>query len=257
MGLVIQGIILGFIIVLPGMSGGTVFLIFGLYEKMVKDLLRLHIRPYLPLAGGILIGIFGGGFTFAFFFENHRDPTAAFLLGCLLASIKAVLRGCPKVNQKGFITMVLGVLIGLLMVVEPLGHSIETENVNWWLLMLGGAFSSAAMIIPGIPGSSVLILLGLYDTMLFSIKELQLSNLLFFGAGSVLGIFLLLNLLGKLYEKYRAMVSFFFAGLILGSSRAIMPSTPNPLVVFLFTAGFLLVWIWSGKESSNVLRSED
>ena len=256
MGLVIQGIILGFIMVLPGMSGGTVFLIFGLYEQMVKDLLRLHLRPYLPLAGGILAGIFGGGFTFAFFFENHRDPTVAFLLGCLLASIKAVLRDCPKGNKKRFVTMVLGVILGLLMVAEPLGGSIETENVSWWLLMIGGAFSSAAMIIPGIPGSSVLILLGLYDTMLFSIKELQLSNLLFFGIGSLLGIFLLLNLLGRLYEKYRALVSYFFAGLILGSSRAIMPSGVNPLVIFLFAAGFLLVWVWSGKESPNVLNSE-
>ncbi len=255
MGLVIQGIILGFIIVLPGMSGGTVFLIFGLYEKMLKDLLKFHIRPYLPLAAGILVGIFGGGFTFAFFFENHRDPTVAFLLGCLLASIKAVVRGCPKVNKKRFITMILGILIGLLMVAEPLGQRIEIENVSWWLLMLGGAFSSAAMIIPGIPGSSVLLLLGLYDTMLFSIKELQVTNLLFFGGGSLLGIFLLLNLLGKLYEKYRALISYFFAGLILGSSRAILPSSASPLVVFLFVAGFLLVWIWSGKESPNVLPS--
>lgn len=257
MGLVIQGIILGFIIVLPGMSGGTVFLIFGFYEQMVKDLLRLRLRPYLPLAGGILLGIFGGGFTFAFFFENHRDPTVAFLLGCLLASIKAVLRDCcPKGCKNRFTMMFLGALIGFFLVAEPLGSGIETENASWWLLMIGGAFSSAAMIIPGIPGSSVLILLGLYDTMLFSIKDLQIWNLLFFGVGSLLGIFLLLNLLGKLYEQYRAQVSYFFAGLILGSSRAIMPSGANPLVVFLFAAGFLLVWIWIGKESPQILGGE-
>lgn len=252
----LQGLILGFIIVLPGMSGGTLFLIFGLYEKLVKDLLRLNILPYLPLLGGILLGIFGGGFTFAFFFENHRDPTLALLLGCLLASIKAVVRECPKVTKQSLMIMALGGILGLMMVAEPLGHSIETENVSWWLLILGGAFSSAAMIIPGIPGSSVLILLGLYDTMLFSIKALDFSNILFFGLGSLIGIFLLLNLIAKLYERHRGQISYFFAGLILGSTRGILPSSLSPIIVILFLFGFVTVWIWSGKDTPDLLNSE-
>ena len=65
---IIQGIILGFIIVLPGMSGGTVFVIFGIYEDMVRDLVRFKIKPYIPLLAGMLVGIFLGGLAFAFFF---------------------------------------------------------------------------------------------------------------------------------------------------------------------------------------------
>ena len=67
----IQGLIAGFVIVLPGMSGGTVFVILGIYEQMIKDLVRFNLKPYLPLLAGALIGIFLGGMAFALFFQNY------------------------------------------------------------------------------------------------------------------------------------------------------------------------------------------
>lgn len=256
MDLLIKGIILGFVMVMPGMSGGTVFLIFGLYENMVKDILKLNIKPYIPLAVGIIGGIFVGGFTFALVFENYRDATVAFLLGCLLASIKSVLKGCPKINGSFLGMLIAGVITGAIMVGEPLGLAMETDNVSLLVILIGGALSSAAMIIPGIPGSSVLILMGIYDIMLFSIKELEIVNILVFGTGSLLGIFLLLNILAKLYDKYKGMISYFFAGLIAGSSRGILPSTVNLWIVALFIIGFALVWIWSDKEDGKMLPGQ-
>lgn len=248
MDLIVKGFILGFIMVLPGMSGGTVLLIFGLYEKMVNDLLKLNIKPYAPLAIGIIIGIISGGYAVAMFFENYRDATVALLLGCLLASIRAVLRDCPKINRQGWTAIILGGVIGLLMVQEPLGLEVNIGQTNWLVLVIGGAISSAAMIIPGVPGSSVLIILGIYDVMLSSIAEWDYINLLFFGLGSVIGITVLLNILGKIYEKHKGFASYFFAGLILGSARGILPSVLNPAIFALFIIGFMTVWIWSGKE---------
>ncbi|SDK76163.1 undecaprenyl phosphate translocase family protein [Natronincola ferrireducens] len=255
---IIQGIILGFIIVLPGMSGGTVFVIFGIYESMLKDLVKLNVKPYLPLLGGALVGILGGGMVFALFFESFRDETAIFLMGCLIASIRAVLNSCPKLNLKRFLFLVTGLLMGYYVGGEPIGIMMNREEVSWVLLIVGGAISSAAMIIPGIPGSSVLIALGLYDNMLYYIKELAIVNLLFFGIGSLLGMFLLVNLINKIYEKYRSYISYCFAGLIAGSSRALLPYSFKPSIVLIFIAGFALVWIWSGKKeySSDKLRED-
>lgn len=245
---ILQGFILGFIIVLPGMSGGTVFVIFGIYEQMIKDLAKLNIRPYLPLMGGAVAGIFTSGVLFAFIFEAYRDLTAAFLLGCLLASIKAVLKGCPKMGKRHLVMMGLGLLLGIIMVGEPVSILTAGEKVDWWILVVGGALSSAAMVIPGVPGSSVLILMGIYDTMLFNIKELNIVPLFYYGIGSILGIVLLLKFLEQMYEKYKGLVSYFFAGLIIGSSRGLLPHQFSIFVVMLFAIGFSLVWWWSDKE---------
>ncbi len=251
MELLIQGLVAGFVIVLPGMSGGTVFVILGIYEQMVKDLVRLRIKPYIPLLIGAIVGIFLGGLAFAFVFENYRDATAAFLLGCLLASIRAVLNSCPKLDTKHLTYLLIGLAVGFFMVGEPINVMTAGEDVNLIVLFVGGAIASAAMIIPGIPGSSVLILMGLYDTILFYVKELAISKLLVFGLGSLAGIFLLLNLLERLYKRHRGMISYFFAGLILGSSRALLPYHFDAVVIVLFIMGFSLVWFWSGKTAAQ------
>ncbi|MCC5910746.1 MAG: DUF368 domain-containing protein [Clostridiaceae bacterium] len=248
---IVQGIILGSIIVLPGMSGGTVFVIFGIYENILKDLVRLNIKPYIPLILGAIVGIFISGTLFALFFEEFRDETAIFLMGCLLASTRAVLKGNKKTNLKSILFLLLGATIGFYMSGEPIGLTMVDEDVSLALLIVGGAISSAAMIIPGIPGSSALIVLGIYDSILYYIKELELFNLAMFGMGSALGIALLAKLLNKMYEKYRNIISYFFAGLILGSARALIPYYFKSSLIVIFIIGFSLVWIWSGKEEQQ------
>ncbi len=244
---ILQGFILGFIIVLPGMSGGTVFVIFGIYEQMIKDLVKLNIKPYLPLIGGAIAGIFASGVLFAMVFEAHRDITVAFLLGCLLASIKAVLKDCPKLGKKHLVMIIIGFITGFVMVGEPISILTAGDKVDWWILLIGGALSSAAMVIPGVPGSSVLILMGIYDTMLFNIKELNMLPLAIFGLGSVVGIVLLLKFLEQMYERYKGLISYFFAGIIMGSCRGLLPHEINLWVILVCAAGFTLVWRWDAR----------
>ncbi|GAB6086173.1 DUF368 domain-containing protein [Alkaliphilus crotonatoxidans] len=245
---ILQGFIIGFIIVLPGMSGGTVFVILGIYEKMIKDLAKLNIKPYLPMIGGVIAGIFASGSLFAIVFEAHRDVTVAFLLGCLLASIKSVLKDCPKMGKRHLLMMATGFIVGFVMVGEPISILTAGDKVDWWILMIGGALSSAAMVIPGVPGSSVLILMGIYDTMLFNIKELNFLPLIIFALGSLIGIVLLLKFLEQMYERYKGLVSYFFAGIIIGSCRGLLPHEFNIWVILLFAVGFSLVWWWSDRE---------
>ncbi|MBM7615069.1 undecaprenyl phosphate translocase family protein [Alkaliphilus hydrothermalis] len=244
-----KGFILGFVMVLPGMSGGTLLVIFGIYESLIRDLGKLNLKPYIPFVGGAIGGIFASGFLFAMFFEAHRNPTIALLLGCLLASIRAVLNDCPKLNKKYVIVMGLGLLFGYFMVAEPVNIVNAGDKVSWWLLLIGGALSSAAMIIPGVPGSSVLIVLGIYDAILFYIKEISLLQLSIFGIGGILGIALLVKLLEKVYQSYKGAISYFFVGLIIGSCRGLIPSTINITILMLFAIGFALVWWWSGIEN--------
>lgn len=244
----IKGVVLGFVLVLPGMSGGTVFVIFGIYEDLVHDLVRLRFRPYLPLIGGVLVGIFISGSLFSLFFQTYRNETAIFLLGCLLASIRAVLKCCPDLTRGRVAFFLAGAAMGFMLGADPIGGVQSVEEVGTTYLFIGGALASATMVLPGLPGSSVLIAMGIYDTVLFYLSDLVWSRLLIFGAGSLVGMVLLVNVLEKFYERYRGLISYFFAGLILGSSRALIPNDFSLLMPVLFIVGFTVVWVWSGKS---------
>lgn len=248
MHMIIKGFVLGFTIVLPGMSGGTVLIVLGLYESLIKDLAKLKLKPYWPLLAGSIVGIFTGGLALAMVFTVYRDPAAAFLMGCLLASIKAVFRDRPALSPGRIIILITGLITGYLVAAEPISFTGEKVDVHWLVLVLGGAVSSATMLIPGLPGSSVLIVLGIYDSVLLYVKELALLKLAFFGIGSLLGIFLLARMLDKLFERYQAPIAYFFAGLIAGSSRALLPEAWVVPVIIALIAGFALVWWWSGKK---------
>lgn len=243
---------MGLIIVFPGMSGGTVLIILGIYEKIIYDISKLRLRQHWPLVTGALVGIFAGGMIMAYLFTFYRNMTAAFLLGLLLASIKAVLKGLPGPNAMRKIIVVLGFAAGFLMAVEPLDLLDKSRNVNALLLIVGGAISSATMLIPGVPGSSVLIAMGIYDDVLFYLRELQLFPLAVFIIGCLLGIMLLSKMLAQIYDKHHITISYFFAGLIAGSSRVLFPISWDVVVVLAFLAGFVLVWNLGGKSEDIV-----
>ncbi|MEW5921010.1 MAG: DUF368 domain-containing protein [Bacillota bacterium] len=252
---VMRGIVLGFVIVMPGMSGGTAIVILGLYGRLISDLARLRIAPHLPLIAGLVFGIYLGGVAFARLLIFYRDITAAFFLGVILVSVKVILKDRPALHTVNLLALLAGLTAGYLMAGEPLGL-IEGAKVNPFLLFSGGAISSAAMLIPGVPGSAVLIVMGIYDDMLFFVNDLNIPSLLIFGCGGVVGIFVLARLMAKYYERYQDFLSFLFAGLIGGSLRILLPQVLNLGVVVSLLAGALLVWYWSEKgETGSVTKS--
>ncbi|MEW5953777.1 MAG: DUF368 domain-containing protein [Bacillota bacterium] len=251
MRLAIKGLILGLAIVLPGMSGGTILIILGMYEQILKDIAKINIKPYWPLLSGCVAGLFLGGFVFALVFEAYRDMASAFLLGCMFASTRAVFRErpSPTLIRLGFLAA--GLALGYWLAEEPIAIAENITAVNPVVLALGGAIASATMMIPGLPGSSVLIILGIYDDVLVYMRDFHLLNLAIFGFGNILGIFLLARALDNLFKRYQGPIAYFFAGLILGSTRAILPGSFGPLVALLFIGGFALVWWYSGKEEQK------
>ncbi len=248
MTLALKGFLIGLILVLPGMSGGTVFVILGMYEDMLRDIKNLNLKPYIPLGLGVIWGIFSGGYLFAFLLETYRDIIVALLLGLLLASTRAILREYPKLTLKRSLFLITGLIIGYLSSGDSFGISMTNENVSYLELFIGGALSSAVMIIPGVPGSSVLIVMGMYDSIFFYIREFAITKLLVFGLGGIGGILLLSNIMEKLYSRYKSYLSYFFSGLIIGSARILIPENFNIFIFLVFILGFTLVWIWGGKS---------
>lgn len=249
MQLLIKGLITGFVIILPGMSGGTLLLLLGLYEKLMHDLANFRLFSWLPFLVGAVGGILLSGVAFSWLLDAHTPIVLSFLLGCILASVRAVLGGNYRPTLRRVVLLAVGAVIGFILASEPMSIVEETTRPGMGLLLIGGALACTTMILPGVPGSSVLILMGIYDDMFVALAELDWLVLLVFGLGAVIGVFGFSNALDKVYSRYRASISWLFSGLIIGSARMLVPTEfDNPvLMVGLGIAGFSLVWWWGEK----------
>jgi putative membrane protein len=247
--MVVKGLITGCIIVLPGMSGGTMLLLLGLYERLMQDLARLRVLPWIPFVLGAGAGIVLSGKVFAWLLAAYSSIVSAFLLGCILASVKAVLGEHYKPTFRRAAALLIGLAVGLILSDGQLdlGHSDVTPTIA--TLLIGGILSSATMILPGVTGSSVLIIMGIYDDLLKALGDLDWITLGIFLVGAAIGIFGLANALDNIYSRYRATISWLFSGLILGAGRMLIPASfANPvLLVTAAIAGFALVWWWGSR----------
>ena len=240
--LLIKGIILGMGVIIPGISGGTIMMAFGMYEKMLEDLLKFHITPYITIGFGALIGVFTGSFVFSYLFEFHRNPTSAFILGCLLMSIPFILKRSKGYAKTDVSLFVIGGILSFILMGMP--TLLEGGNLSGGQTFLAGFISSSTMMIPGVSGSAVLIILGIYEEMLLVINEFQLLNLAIFMVGATAGVFILAKVLKALFATHESKILFFFSGLILGSSRILFPSEFEVLSVITFLLGVGIVYKW-------------
>lgn len=248
-----KGLLVGLIVVLPGMSGGTLILILGLYENLMRDLARMRILPWLPFILGMAGGMIVSGRIFSWMLGAYTHIILAFLLGCILASVKTVIGKNNQLSFRRSSFLLIGLLAGYFLSGASdfsIGGSVQPDLLFVFVI---AALSSAAMILPGVPGSSVLIIAGIYDNVMHALARLDWLVLLVFAAGGFAGAFALSNIFNKLYKRFRGVLSWTFAGLIIGSGRMLLPdNTKNLLTYFLFcVAGFILTWIWEAKLSRS------
>jgi putative membrane protein len=225
--------------VVPGVSGGTMALILGIYEELIQsikafdwDCLRLVLRGrfsqlldkvplgfLLPLGMGILTAIFTLARGLSWLLNEYPVAVWSFFFGLVLASAFVVGRRIVKWNWSTFLGIVLSaiaayVLVGLVPINTP-------ETLSF--IYLCGAVAICAMILPGISGSFILVLLGKYQYVLDAVGRLDVVVLGVFTAGTATGILLFVRLLSWLLNKYHQMTMAGLTGLMIGSLRKIWP----------------------------------
>lgn len=225
--------------VVPGVSGGTMALILGIYEELIQsikafdwDCLRLVLRgrfsqlldkvPWgflLPLGMGILTAIFTLARGLSWLLNEYPVAVWSFFFGLVLASAFVVGRRIEKWNWSTLLGIVLSaiaayVLVGLVPINTP-------ETLSF--IYLCGAVAICAMILPGISGSFILVLLGKYQYVLDAVGRLDVVVLGVFTAGTATGILLFVRLLSWLLNKYHQMTMAGLTGLMIGSLRKIWP----------------------------------
>lgn len=233
------GICMGAADIVPGVSGGTMAFIMGVYQDLldgiktfdltlVRKALRFDLKAvfaHIPWQFLLLLaaGIAGSVLTLAgalhHAYENHRVFLYAFFFGLVLASAVLLARDVPWTLRRAG-GLILGTLIGYLAVtVAPIDQLPSTFLVH----TLCGAIAITAMILPGISGSFILLILGKYDTAIAAVKDLDLWTLAPFALGAVLGLLAFSRFLSWLLHRWHHLAVATLIGFMLGSLRKLFP----------------------------------
>lgn len=230
----------------PGVSGGTVAFILGFYDKFINSLNDLFskdgdkksaIKFLVKLGIGWVVGMCLATLILSKVFETHIYIVSSLFVGFILFAIPLIVKDDIKIlkgNYKHLVFTLIGiVVVSLLTSFNPSASSsldISTSSLNIGLCLytfVAGMVAISAMVLPGISGSTLLLIFGLYLPIINGIKETLHMNfefvpiLLIFGLGVIAGIFIVIGLVKKALEKYRSQTIYTIIGLMIGSIYAI------------------------------------
>lgn len=236
----IKGFFMGAANVIPGVSGGTIALITGIYEEIVDSLnalmsvkvwrslfkdgfksfwSRIHGTFLVSLAVGVLLSIFSLAKLAEHCLHNHPVQTWAFFFGLILASSYIMLTGIKGWTLKDVIITIIGCVLGL--VICTLSPT-ETPDTMWFIFLCG-ALAICTMILPGISGSFILVILGKYDYIMGIIDNLDIIPLIVFAAGCVIGILAFAKFLHWVLARWERETLLTLVGFVIGSLVKIWP----------------------------------
>ncbi|MDO4764565.1 MAG: DUF368 domain-containing protein [Eubacteriales bacterium] len=240
--LMLKGFLMGAADIIPGVSGGTIALIVGVYEELIetissydgqmlsllfarkwKELLeRMNLRFLVPLAAGIIVAILSLANVMTYLLHHYEAYTFAVFFGLILGSSFLMIQDFERKPMNYLL-----VLIGALLPFWLIGFLPKETPATLWAFFLSAFIAICAMILPGISGSFILLVLGKYRQILDALKHpLQEGNLLIilvFMLGAVWGIISFAKLLKWLLERYHSAVFAFLIGMMLGSLRKLWP----------------------------------
>jgi putative membrane protein len=236
--------------IVPGVSGGTVALVLGIYDRLIHNisqgahalrqlltrdvagavgtLKRIEWIWLFALLGGILTAIVALSSVIETLLHEQPIRMSGLFLGLILGSIWVAVRMLDKVDGIS-IALMLGLgaamflLLGLRSDTEVPDSALEVVTKPWWVFFLAGAIAICAMILPGISGSFILVMLGMYTEVLGAVNDRDFGVLIAFMLGCVVGLALFSTLLNWLLERYHRWVLAAMIGLMLGSTRVLWP----------------------------------
>ncbi len=234
------GIVFGTANVIPGVSGGTMLVIFGIFDRLTESVSGIKkIVKNLPFlitfALGAGAGILVSAKVISSMFEMFAVQTNMFFIGLILGGVPLIYKiGTSEKKVKPFCILpfiiAMAVVIGLSVLdrLKIFSLGVENEITGFDLvftikIMCCAAIAAITMIIPGISGSFVMMLLGVYETIIGAVKDLNMWVLVPFAISAVIGIMVGAKLISMLINKNRLMVYSALMGLVIGSVYAILP----------------------------------
>lgn len=271
--LFIKGMAMGISDLIPGISGGTIALLLGIYKDFISSLKSINYKSFiylvrldfkklnnqlnlcflLPVFFGILSSIFIFSSLISFLLLDYKVLLFSFFFGLIFFSSIRLISSLKPTSTLDFFTVFVGLVIGLSFFFVS---SLSTSN-SIFSIFLAGFIAISAMLLPGISGSYILLILGKYEFMLDSISSFNWINILIFSLGAISGILSFSKMIHYLLKNYYRSTIFFLSGLMMGALNKVWPWQLDNKIVL--PEGDILmpfiIFIISGIISYN-LKSE-
>ena len=236
--------------IVPGVSGGTVALVLGIYERLIvnvhtgaqalKGLVQGDLGTFktrftgvewvwlLSLLAGILVAVAALSSVLGSLLHDYPVRMAALFFGLVVGSLTIAWRLIKTVGSRelmviGGVAVALFLILGLKSDTEVAEGTAEIVTQPWWIFFLSGALAICAMILPGISGSFILVLIGMYTEVLGAVNDRDLVALTATAAGCIVGLALFSTVLTWALEHHHDLVIAAMVGLMLGSLRVLWP----------------------------------
>jgi putative membrane protein len=246
------GIFMGIADLIPGVSGGTVAFLCGIYEKLLASIQTLRVQPLkhiawpflLPLGGGIATSILLFSKLFYFLLLFYKAPLYGFFFGLIAASTYTCAKEAELKKAGLFFWLVLGGSISYLLTLLP---SQLLFGSGFFGILLAGMLGTGAMLLPGISGSFLLQVLGVYPLVLYSLNSPiapgSLKLLIAMGMGISLGFIVFSRAISFLLAKFRRPTLALLVGFMVGGIKSLWPfgGDNHLLPAFLLILGFSLI----------------
>jgi len=235
----LKGMSMGAADVVPGVSGGSIALIAGIYQKLLDSiksidktalgfLFKFEIRNFwdhingsflFTLFAGILTSIFSLSKVITYLMDYHPIPLWSFFCGLIIISAVIILRDIKRWNLMVFLSLIIGTLAAYWIT----GLPPTTTPDTLWFTFVAGAIAICAMILPGISGSFLLLVMGQYERILGAVNDRDLLIIALFGSGCVVGLLSFSRLISWLLKHYHGVTIAVLSGFMLGSLNKIWP----------------------------------
>lgn len=225
--------------VVPGVSGGTIAFITGIYEELIDSIKlldgktlslffklkwsefwkRINGNFLFAVLLGIIISVFSLAKLISYLLESHSIKVWSFFFGLVVISAITILREVKKWNFSVVIMLLVGMGIAYYITIA----SPATTPDDWWFVLLSGAIAICAMILPGISGAFILLILGKYEYITDALHELDISIIALFISGCVLGLLSFVRVISWVLHKYYYMTVALLSGFMIGSLNKVWP----------------------------------
>ncbi|GAA0116121.1 DUF368 domain-containing protein [Clostridium senegalense] len=252
-----KGIAISISQIVPGVSGGTIAIILGIYDDLIHAINNIlndfknQYKLLVQVGLGAIIGIFLFSNIVKNIITKYPIEAGFFFIGIILGGAPLMYK---KATKKGLLKKNLVYLgLGILIVVIMSGEYIDNSNVitnlnilNFIWLFIGGIIVAIALILPGISGSFMLLILGLYNTVLTAVSDLNFLILAPIGLGVIIGTIATARTIERLLNKYPQQIYMLIFGFVLGSVVSIFPGIPTGISsivsVILLVLGFIFIY---------------
>lgn len=237
--LTFKGMAMGAADVVPGVSGGTIAFISGIYEELIDSINKINLGAlkvwkkegfkafwehingtfFVFLFGGIAISIITLAKLVTGLLKSHPVLLWSFFFGLIIASVWLISKSVTKWSVGSMASLIIGA--GIAFYITTI-QSVANVDAHWFVL-LSGALAICAMILPGISGAFILLLLGSYDTVLTAISDRDLAIIGIFAVGCLIGLLSFARVLKYLFSKFKNITVALLTGFMIGSLNKVWP----------------------------------